>query len=325
MKISFLKDFGAGIDLGSNIRIYVKDKGVLIDEPFAGIVDKRSRKFICAGEKAIELYRKYPDEFILIQPVLRKDIYDSRAFEKVLSFFINKAMRKKIIKPKILLTASERFIRDDFSEIKEIFLYSGVRGFRFISSPLASAAGAGEDIRCAKGVCIADIGAECTDIALIALGKEIISYTLGIGGNDFNRCISEYLKKKYSIKAGNIFAEKLKIAASEEYKEKSFKIKGQNIISKLPDTAQINISEINPLFTGLLQEISLGVKKVLEKSPEELLLDVSERGILLTGGGSLISGIDTMITEVTGIKCEKIKNASCCAAEGAGKCIDYVY
>ena len=287
-----MKDIG--IDLGTtNILIYIKGKGVVLNEPSVVCVDNNLDKVIAVGLEAKEMVGKTPDDVRIIKPMKDGVIADFDMTEELLKRFIKKATgRKTLTKPNILICCPSNSTGVEKNAIKEIAERLGAKKVYIEEEPKVAAVGAGIDITKPTGSMIVDIGGGTTDIAVLSLGGIVISKSIKIAGNTFDEDIINYIKEKYNIVLGENTSEELKIEiGSLENKDKTKEVTGRNLTTGLPDTITVTSTDISEAIKSDIKKIKEAIKTVLEKTPPELCKDIKEKGIILTGGGSLIEGL----------------------------------
>jgi len=285
-----------GIDLGTtNILIYIKGKGIVLNEPSVISIDKNTNKVIAFGNAAKLMLGKNPDNINVIKPMKDGVIADFEATELLLRKVLKKAIGNKIItKPRILICCPSNITGIEKNAIREIADRMGARKIYIEEEPKVAAVGAGIDISKPSGSMIVDIGGGTTDIAVLSLGDIITSNSIKIAGNAFDDSIINYIKAKYNILIGEQTAEDIKIEIGTVIKLKEAKTKeisGRNTATGLPDVVTVNSIDIENALKDNVEKIISTIKNVLEKTPPELAADIKEKGIILTGGGSLINGL----------------------------------
>ena len=306
------KSADLGIDLGTaTVLVYVKGKGVILKEPSVVAINKVNNKILAVGEEARKMIGRTPGNIIAVRPLKDGVISDYDITEKMLKEFIKKACGgKKIIAPKVMVCIP--------SQAKEVHL---------IEEPLSAAIGAGIDITKPDGNMIVDIGGGTTDIAVISLGGVVIRKSIKSAGDRFDEAIVKYVRLKHRIMIGEKTAEDLKINIGCAYKDArdcSYVMKGRNLVTGLPDQVEITSEEIREALEEPVGLIVDGVKSILEKTPPELAADIIEKGIIMTGGGSLLYGLDKRIEERTGIKVIVANEPLSCVAAGTGKALSSI-
>ena len=285
-----------GIDLGTtNILIYVKGKGIVLNEPSVVSIDKNTKKIIALGNESKEMLGKAPDDIEIIKPMKDGVIADFDITEEMLQKFLVKTVgKKRITKPRILICCPSNITGVEKNAIREMAERMGARKVYIEEEPKVAAVGAGIDITKPSGSMIVDIGGGTTDIAVLSLGGIVTSKSLKIAGNTFDEDIIDYIKEKYKIIIGEKTAEEIKVTIGTTLKEttkKEMEVTGRSINTGLPETITVNSNDVLEALKNDLKKIINEVKTVLEKTPPELSADIKEKGIILTGGGSLITGL----------------------------------
>ena len=283
-----------GIDLGTtNVLIYVKGKGIILNEPSVVAVDKTTQKVLAVGMEAKEMLGRTPEKVEVIKPLKDGVIADFDTTEEMLKKFIKKALgRKSLVKPIILICCPSNITGVEKNAIREIAERMGAKKVYIEEEPKVAAVGTGIDISKPTGSMIVDIGGGTTDIAVLSLGQIVTSNSVKIAGNSFDQDIIDYVKDKYKIIIGEQTAEEIKISLGQLGKEEEKQeITGRSIESGLPETKEITNKDIEEAIKSNLKKITTAIKNVLEKTPPELCSDIKEKGIILTGGGSLIEGL----------------------------------
>ncbi|WP_010246321.1 rod shape-determining protein [Acetivibrio cellulolyticus] len=320
-----------GIDLGTaTVLVYIKGKGIVLREPSVVAIDKNSNKLLAVGEEARRMLGRTPGNIVAIRPLREGVISDYDITERMLKHFINKVCGSRILKlvrPRIIVCVPSGVTEVEKRAVKEAAMQAGARRTYLIEEPIAAAIGAGIDIAKACGSMVIDIGGGTTDIAVISLGGTVVSSSIKIAGDKFDEAIVRYMRKKHNIMIGERTAEELKINIGTVYprvQEVTMDIRGRNLISGLPKTITVTSTEIMEALEEPILSIVEAVHSVLEKTPPELASDISDRGIVMTGGGSLIYGLDKLIQEKTGINVVVADDAISCVAIGTGKALDNI-
>lgn len=318
-----------GIDLGTaNVLVYVSGKGVVLEEPSVVAIDKKAKAVLAVGSEARRMIGRTPGNIVAIRPLRDGVISDYDVTESMLKYFIDKVVDKKgfgrFFMPRIMVCVPTGVTEVEKRAVEEATRQAGAREVYIIEEPIAAAIGAGLDISQPNGNMVIDIGGGTADIAVISLGGAVVSESIKIGGDKFDEAIVRYMKKQHNLLIGERTAEKIKIEIGCAYKreeEKSMKITGRNLITGLPHAIEINSSEILEALDECAEQIVITTRLVLEKTPPELAADISDRGIIMTGGGSLLYGLDKRIEESTGIKVIVAEEPLSCVATGTGKAL----
>ncbi len=322
----FSKDIG--IDLGTaTILVYVKDKGIVLREPSVVAVDKYTNEILAVGEEANKMLGRTPGNIIAIRPLKDGVISNFTITKFMLKYFMNKVSGKNIIPPKVMICVPSKITEVERKAVYDAAREAGAKKIHLIEEPVAAAIGAGIDITKAYGSMIVDIGGGTTDIAVISLGGTVKSTTLKVAGDKFDEAIIKYTKKNRGVIIGEKTAEDIKIKIGSMYRKstmKKIKVKGRDVSNGLPVQIVINSDEVYVALKSCADDIIEGVCSVLEETPPELLTDISSRGIYLTGGGSLVDGLDTLIHERTGLPVLVAEDAISCVAIGTGKALNHI-
>ena len=316
-----------GVDLGTaNVLVYIKGKGIVLREPSVVAIDRDSNKVLEIGEAARCMLGRTPGNIVAIRPLREGVIADYDMTESMLRHFIERVIGHSFMfKPRIMICIPSGCTTVERRAVLEAAQQAGARKTCLIEEPLAAALGAGLDIAEPYGSMVVDIGGGTTDIAVISLGGIVVSESLRIGGDKFDEAIIRYVKKEYNVMIGERTSEEIKInigSALRDVKEGSLEVRGRDLLTGLPKTIKLAVNEI----CGALEEpvlcIVQCVKKVLEDTPPELASDIMDRGIVMTGGGSMLFGLDKLIQRETGIPTYLAEDPLSCVALGTGKALD---
>lgn len=318
-----------GIDLGTaSVLVYVKGKGIVLKEPSVVAIDKNTNKVLAVGEDARQMIGRTPGNIAAVRPLRDGVISDYDTTEKMLRHFIKKAYgNKKILRPRVVVCIPCEATEVEKRAVKDAAYNAGAREVYLIEEPIAAALGAGIDISKPNGCMIVDIGGGTTDIAVISLSGIVVRSSIKVAGDKFDDAIISYLKKKYKLMIGERTAEDLKINIGCAYKRDediSMEIKGRDLISGLPKNILVTSEEIRLALSEPVEAITDAVHQVLEKTPPELAADISDNGIIMTGGGSLLWGLDKYIQERTKVPVKVAEDAISCVAKGTGVSLDYL-
>lgn len=317
-----------GIDLGTaSVLVYIKGKGVVTKEPSVVAVDKNTNKLYAVGEEAQRMLGRTPGNIVAIRPLRDGVISDYNTTERMIKYFLNKVTKKSIFKPRVIICVPSGVTEVEERAVIDAGIQAGASKVHLIEEPLAAAIGVGIDIAQPYGSMIVDMGGGTTDVAVISLGGIVTSESIKIAGDKFDEAIVRYIRKKYNVLIGERTAEELKIKIGCVYKresEVSMDIRGRSLVSGLPKTITVYSSEMLEALSEASASIVEAVRAVLEKTPPELIGDISARGIVLTGGGSLVYGMDKLIQSETGIKTVVADDAESCVALGTGKALDNI-
>lgn len=318
-----------GIDLGTaSVLVYIKGQGIVLQEPSIVAINNKSGEVIAVGEEARAMLGRTPQNITAIRPLRRGVIDDYEATEKMLKYFIHKAIGPRLIKPRIAVCVPSGVTEVEKRAVEDATRQAGARKVDIIEEPIAAAIGAGIDISRPCGTMIVDIGGGTADIAVISLGGAVVNKSIKVAGDNFDEAIMTYLRKKHGMLIGERTAEEIKKNIGTAY-TRDFPVemtaKGRNLVSGLPKNIVLSSDEIQEALAGPIEEIVWAVRDVLETTPPELAADISDRGIVLTGGGSLIYGLDKLIAERVGINAVIADEAISCVAVGTGLFVEYKY
>lgn len=317
-----------GIDLGtSSILVYLKEKGVVLQEPSVVAIDQYSNKLLAVGEDARRMLGRTPGNIVAIRPLKNGVISDYEITERMLKYFMQKSLKKTIFKPRVIICVPSGITEVEKRAVIEASDNAGAYKTYIIEEPIAAAIGAGMDITEPDGNMIIDIGGGTTDVAIISLGGIVLNRSIKMAGNDCDEDITKFIRKKYNMMIGERTAENLKLNIGCAYpmeKDMYQEVKGRNLMTGLPMNIMVSSSDILEAIDETIEGIVQTVHSVLEKTPPELAADISNKGIVMTGGGALLRGMDTLITSRTGIDVKIAEDARECVAVGTGKSLSWL-
>ena len=318
-----------GIDLGTaSILVYIKGKGIVLKEPSVVAYDRDSQEIVAIGEEARKMIGRTPGNITAVRPLRQGVISDYIVTERMLKYFINKAMdRRTLRKPRISICIPSGATEVEKKAVEDATYNAGAREVTIIEEPVAAAIGAGIDIFKPCGNMIVDIGGGTSDIAVIALGGAVVSTSLKLAGDNFDEAIIRYMRKRHNRLIGERTAEDVKIAIGCAYPRPetiSMDVKGRNLMTGLPKTMTVTSDEMLEALHDPALQIVEAIHGVLERTPPELASDIYERGIVMTGGGALLSGLDELIEEKTGINTVLAKSPMTAVAVGTGQFVEYM-
>ena len=323
----FSKDIG--IDLGTaNVLIYVKGEGIVLNEPSVVAYDEENHRLLAVGSEARDMLGRTPGKVKAIKPLKDGVIADFETTEVMLDYFIKKVLGKNIfIRPKIVICCPTNITEVEKNAIKEAAEKTGAKKVYIEEEPKAAALGAGLEISAPSGSMVVDIGGGTTDIAVLSLGGIVTSASIKIAGNTFDKDIMKYVKDKYKLLIGERTAEEIKIKIGTVFDDKNEKIdvKGRNLVTGLPHTIHITSNEIKDALSDSAFSIVRTVKNVLEQTPPELSADIVEKGIVLTGGGALLNGLDSLLSKELKVPVKVAESPLSCVAEGTGILLSNLY
>ncbi len=317
-----------GIDLGtSTVLVYVKGKGVVIEEPAVVVVDKNSGKVISVGKEASRMLGRTPAGLVAVKPMRDGVINHYDMTLAMLKYFIKKAIGSTFFKPKVIVCVPSGVTEVEERAVCEATLRAGAKKVHLIEEPLAAAIGAGLDISKPVGNMVIDIGAGTTDVAVMSLGDVVSSESIKVAGNKLDEAIVKYIRRKHNMLIGDTTAEELKIKIGSAWpfsEVQACEVKGRCLIEGLPKKVTVNTKELIEAMDEPLTQIVDAVCRVIETTPPELVGDIATGGIVLTGGGSKLRGIDKLIERATGIKTHIPDNPSTCVCVGTGRSLDNI-
>ncbi|WP_373214349.1 rod shape-determining protein [Ruminococcus sp. 5_1_39BFAA] len=313
-----------GIDLGTrNCLVYSTGKGLVLSEPSVVVYDKDSEKIKAIGEEARQVAGHVSSNMEVIWPIRQGVIVDYIVLEKMLKYFISKAMgRRAFRKPRISICIPSGTTEIEKKAVEEATYQAGAREVFLVEEPIAAAIGAGVDVTKPFGNLIVDIGAGTTDIAVISMAGVVVSSSIKVAGDNFNQAIMSYVRKNHSLFIGEDAAENIKIkigTACEENSTRTMEVKGRNVITGLPKVVTLTSEEVRVALREATGQVVEAIHGVLEKTPPELAADIVDRGIVLTGGGAMLHGMDTLVEQKTGVSALTVQDAMMVVAVGTGK------
>lgn len=315
-----------GIDLGTaTVIAYIKGKGIVLREPSVVAVDNNTGNVLAVGQEARRMLGRTPGNIVATRPLKDGVISDYTVTEKMLKYFINKIGAKSIFAPRIMICIPSQVTEVEKKAVIDAASQAGARKVYLIEEPIAAAIGAGIDISKPCGNMIVDIGGGTTDIAVISLGGSVVSSSLKVAGDKFDEAVIRYIKRKHNVIIGERTAEELKVNIGCVYpkiQDVEMDIRGRDLGTGLPKTLTVSSSEMMEALIEPAMMIVDAVHSVLEKTPPELVADISDKGIYMTGGGALIDGLDKLLQEKTGINVMIAQDTVSCVALGTGKALD---
>ena len=312
-----------GIDLGTtNCLVYSTGKGLVLQEPSVVVYDKDTEKIRAIGEEAKQMSNHVNSNMEVIRPIRQGVIVDFVVLEKMLKYFITKAMgRRAFRKPRISVCVPSGITEIERKAVEEATYQAGAREVYLVEEPIAAAIGAGVDITKPFGNLIVDIGGGTTDIAVISIGGVVVSSTIKVAGDSFDQAIISYIRKTHGLFISEDAAETIKVrigTAIEEVNPQVMEVKGRNVLTGLPKKIKLTSEEIREALKDATGQIVEAVHGILEKTPPELVADIVDRGIVLAGGGALLKGMDTLIEQRTGVNTLTVQDSMHVVAVGTG-------
>ena len=318
-----------GIDLGTaNVLIYIKGKGVVLREPSVVAIDRDTNNILAVGDEARQMIGRTPGNIVAIRPMRDGVIADFDITESMLRHFIEKVTGHSfMIRPRIMVCIPSCITMVEQRAIQEAAEQAGARSTYLIEEPLAAAMGAGLDISEPYGSMVVDIGGGTTDVAVISLGGIVISNSLRVAGDKFDEAIMDYIKKEFNLMIGERTAENIKMeigAAFPEARHSKMNIRGRDLLTGLPKNIEVTTEQISSALASSVVQIVDCVKDVLEKCPPELASDIMDHGIILTGGGAMLYGLDELIRKETQITTSLADDPLSCVALGTGRALENI-
>ncbi|MCF7919083.1 MAG: rod shape-determining protein [Candidatus Cloacimonetes bacterium] len=315
------------IDLGTaNTLVYKKNVGIVIDEPSVVAVSTDNRRIIAMGEEAKQMLGKNPDEVRVIKPLKDGVIADFQVTELMLRDLILRAQRKKfLIKPRVLVCVPSGITEVEKRAVRDSAQHAGAREVYLVSEPVAAAIGADLPITKPQGNLVMDIGGGTTEIAVISLSHIVVHSSIRVGGDKMDVAIVNFLRKKQNIYVGILTAEKIKMEIGSAYpleKELTMEVRGRHIVTGYPVTIEINSTDIREAVNETVMLMIDAVKRLFEKTAPELAADIAERGIILTGGGAKLKGLDQKLREAVDLPVHVMPDALTCVVRGSGMILD---
>jgi rod shape-determining protein MreB len=316
-----------GIDLGTaSVLVYVKNKGIVLNEPSVVAMDTNTNRVIAVGGEAWAMLGRTPGNIRAIRPMKEGVIADYDVTEKMLRYFIEKAMnRKMFFKPRVMVGIPSGVTSVEERAVKQAAVAAGAKQCFLIEEPLAAALGAGLDIAAPNGSMVVDIGGGTTDIAVLSLGGIVISKSVRVGGDKLDESLVRYMRRCHNLMIGDRTAEDLKREIGSAYpvnrQDDAIEIRGRDLVSGLPKNILVTCQEAHEAMREQVETIISATKEVLEKTPPELSADIMDKGIVLTGGGALLHGMDKLLSEETQLPVHVAENSIQCVALGTAKAL----
>lgn len=309
-----------GIDLGTaNTIIAIGGKGIVIDETSVVAYDKKKKQVLAVGEEAYRMLGRTPEYIVAVKPLRDGVISDNEMAEAMISEFIHKVSGSMMLKPRIIICVPSSVTDVECRAVVEAALSAGARKVYLIEEPIAALLGAGVDISKPNGTMVVDIGGGTADVAVVSFNGIVESNSIKIAGNKLDAAIARFISQKYKLYIGEKTAEQAKIELTNVFDptgEKKMTVKGRHLIKGLPVSQEITDADISQAIKELIDELIDGIKKVFEKTPPELVGDIKQNGIVLTGGGAMLGGLDRLVSRETGVPCFVAEEPLKCVAKG---------
>jgi rod shape-determining protein MreB len=315
------------VDLGTaNTLVYVRGKGIVLNEPSVVAINTKDGRPLAVGLEAKRMIGRTPSNIQAIRPLKDGVIADFEICEKMLRYFIHKVNPSKVAKPRMVICVPGGITGVEQRAVQEAAEYAGARKPAYIiEEPMAAAIGAGLAVHEPAGNMVVDIGGGTTEVAVISLGGIVTSKSIRVGGDEMDEAIIAYIKKQYSVALGERTSESIKMSLASAYpleEELRAEIKGRDLVTGLPKTISITTEEIREAIQEPINAIVDAVKVTLDSTPPELAADIMDQGIVLTGGGALLAGLDHRLHDETGMPIVVAKNPLQCVALGSGQCLE---
>ena len=315
------------IDLGTaNTLVYLKGEGIIINEPSVVAIDRKTNKVLAVGADAKRMLGRTPGNIVATRPMKDGVIADFEVAEKMLKHFITKAHnRSTFVRPRIVISVPSRITQVEQRAVRDSAEMAGAREVYLVEEPIAAAIGAGLPIAEPAGNMVVDIGGGTTDVAVISLAGIVHSQSVKVGGDKMDEAILQYIKRKYNLYIGELVSEQVKLevgSASPLEERKTFVVKGRDLVTGIPKTLVMDDAEIREALADPINAIVNAIKITLENTPPELAGDIIDRGIILTGGGSLLQGMDIRLREETNLPIIPVENPLTTVVLGTGKILD---
>lgn len=330
MRIGFFsKDMG--IDLGTaNSLVYVKGKGIVLREPSVVAIKRNNGRVLAVGEEARQMIGRTPGNIVAIRPMKDGVIADFDVTQSMIKYFIDRALRNRtfFIRPRVVVSVPSGVTPVEERAVREAAIQAGAREVYLIEEPMAAAIGADLPVHEPMGNMIIDIGGGTTEVAVISLGGIVTSCSIRIAGDEMDEAIIQHVKRTYNLMIGERTAEEIKIEIGTAYPQErdagTFDVRGRDLITGLPKTVSVTADEIYRALSEPVASILDAVKSTLEQTPPELAADVMDRGIVMAGGGSLLKGLDQLVSEQTGIPVHLADDPLLCVAYGTGRVLENI-
>lgn len=321
-----------GIDLGTaSILVYVKGRSIVLNEPSVVAIDRDTGHIFAVGEEARRMLGRTPGNIVAVRPLREGVIADYDTTEKMLRYFINKACGKTwLFKPRVMVCIPSGVTGVEERAVRQAAIQAGARMSYLIEEPLAAALGAGLDISQASGNMVIDIGGGTTDIAVLSLGGIVCSKSLRVGGDKFDEAIVRFTRREHNLLIGERSAEELKINIGTAYPQGLqenlvMEVRGRDLVTGLPKTITMSSKESYEALAEPVDAVVSAVKEVLEQTPPELSADIIDKGIVMTGGGALLNGMDVLLAKETGLPVYVADDPISCVANGTGRALSQLH
>lgn len=319
-----------GIDLGTaNTLVYVKGKGIVVREPSVVAIQNETKEVLAVGNEAKKMIGRTPGNIIAIRPMKDGVIADFDVTQSMLRHFIKKAYPKpSIFKPRVIVCVPSGVTEVEKRAVEEAAEQAGAKEAYLIEEPMAAAIGAELPVSEPRGSMVVDIGGGTSEVAIISLGGIVTSRSIRVGGDELDEAIVQYVKRQYNLLIGERTAEEVKISIGSAFpktEESKMEVKGRDLVTGLPKTVEVSSEEVREAISEPVNNILEAIKFTLEKTPPELAADIMDRGLVLTGGGALLEGLDKRVKEETGMPVHIAENPLDCVVMGTGKALEELH
>ena len=315
------------VDLGTaNTLVYVRGRGTVLNEPSVVAINTKTGAILAVGSEAKRMIGRTPGHILAIRPLKDGVIADFDVTEKMLRYFIQKVHKRRVLaKPRVVICVPSGITGVEQRAVEEAAIAAGARAAYIIEEPMAAAIGAGLPVHEPAGNMVVDIGGGTTEVAVISLGGIVTALSIRIGGDELDEAIIAYIKKEYSLALGERTAEEIKMAIGSAFPlpdEPNAEIRGRDLVTGLPKTIIVSSEEIRRAIEEPVNAVVDAVKSTLDRTPPELAADIMDKGIVLTGGGALLKGLNERLKHETGMPVHLTENPLSCVAIGSGKCLE---
>ncbi len=318
-----------GIDLGTaNTLVLVKGRGIVLQEPSVVAMQRENRNILAVGEEAKRMIGRTPGNIVAIRPMKDGVIADFDVTQIMLRYFIDKAhSRRALVRPRVVVAVPSGVTEVEKRAVIDATLQAGAREAYLIEEPMAAAIGAGLPVHEPTGNMIVDVGGGTTEVAIISLGGIVTSRSIRVAGDEMDEAIASYIKRTYSLMIGERTAEEIKTtigSAAEVGEKETMEVRGRDLVTGLPRTLEISAEEVREALAEPVANILEAIKVTLERTPPELAADIMDRGIVMTGGGSLLRGFDVLVSRETGMPVHLSEEPLLCVVRGTGKVLEEI-